>query len=418
MGLIMLILVGTVPTAYALNHAVGAKEVQTFSAVSTQVAGALSNYVEPGTVLQDAPADLERFISTKKYQPSVMLALQQQVVDIRNEAVGYGSLGNVPSNMQSNVRNQMYLISETLRLLPKLGPKMSAGDVAMLKNYKGFLDKSTKFIPPWVKVAVALALGLGTMVGWKRIVITVGEKIGKTHLTYAQGAAAEITAMITIGLADGYGLPGEYDACVEFRRCGHDVGKQKRSADVDVAGYCFGLGVYAARCCCAFGQSLLAVQPVCEPRQDCLAIAFEECGSTFGLKPQGWSAFLCFMLHFYASCCIFMLMLHFYASCCGRPWPIRIGAMSGNTDSTRESAGGRSRIRTHSLTAPYIAPLTVAAIHAKGISPAVRPSGVSCELRMASPQRSMPRTTATSADSKCLSICRRSGQDMPGIAAR
>ena len=50
------------------------------------------------------------------------------------------------------------------------------------------MDKATKFIPTWVKVAVALALGMGTMVGWKRIVVTVGEKIGKEHLTYAQGA--------------------------------------------------------------------------------------------------------------------------------------------------------------------------------------------------------------------------------------
>jgi phosphate/sulfate permease len=54
---------------------------------------------------------------------------------------------------------------------------------------------------------VAIALGLGTMVGWKRIVVTVGEKIGKDHLTYAQGAAAEITAMVTIGAADVLGLP-------------------------------------------------------------------------------------------------------------------------------------------------------------------------------------------------------------------
>ena len=56
-------------------------------------------------------------------------------------------------------------------------------------------------------MAVALALGLGTMVGWKRIVVTVGEKIGKDHLTYAQGAAAEISAMVTIGAADSFGLP-------------------------------------------------------------------------------------------------------------------------------------------------------------------------------------------------------------------
>ena len=209
MGLIMLILVGTVPTAYALNHTVGASEMQTFAAVSTQVAGALGNYVQPGAVLQDATPELEHFVSTKTFEPGVMLALQQEVVDIRNEASSYGSLGNVPAERQSNVRNQMYLTSETFRLLGKAkgAPKLTAADTKIFANYKGFLDKSTKFIPTWVKVAVALALGLGTMVGWKRIVITVGEKIGKTHLTYAQGAAAEITAMITIGLADGYGLP-------------------------------------------------------------------------------------------------------------------------------------------------------------------------------------------------------------------
>jgi len=207
MGLIMLILVGTVPTAYALNHTVSASQVQTFAAVSTQVAGTLGNYVEPGATLQDATPELERFVSTKKFEPGVMLALQQEVTDIRNEATSYGALANVPAAMQANVRNQMYLTSETLRLMPKLGPQMSAGDLKIIANYKSFLDKSTKFIPTWVKVAVALALGLGTMVGWKRIVVTVGEKIGKTHLTYAQGAAAEITAMITIGLADGYGLP-------------------------------------------------------------------------------------------------------------------------------------------------------------------------------------------------------------------
>src|SRR3954468_18334319 len=66
---------------------------------------------------------------------------------------------------------------------------------------------STKFIPSWVKVAVALALGLGTMVGWKRIVVTVGERIGKDHLTYAQGASAGLIAMGTIFAADKFGLP-------------------------------------------------------------------------------------------------------------------------------------------------------------------------------------------------------------------
>jgi PiT family inorganic phosphate transporter len=209
MGLIMLILVGTVPTAYALNHAVGASQVQTFAAVSTQVAGTLDNYVDRNTVMQEAEPELEQFVSDKKYDPGVIFALQQMVIDIRNEAVQYGSLGGVPAEMQANVRNQMYLTSETLKNLPKAkgAPKFTAADTKILANYKGFLDKSTRFIPTWVKVAVALSLGLGTMIGWKRIVVTVGEKIGKTHLTYAQGAAAEIMAMITIGLADGLGLP-------------------------------------------------------------------------------------------------------------------------------------------------------------------------------------------------------------------
>ena len=209
MGLIMLILVGTVPTAYALNHTVSASEVQTFAAVSTQVAGALQNYIEPTAVVADPGPELEKFVSTKKYEPGVMLALQQEVTEIRNEATNYGSLGNVPPNMQANVRNQMYLTSEAFKNLAKSpdAPKLSAGDTTVIANYKKFLDKSTRFIPTWVKVAVALALGLGTMIGWKRIVVTVGEKIGKTHLTYAQGASAEIMAMVTIGLADGLGLP-------------------------------------------------------------------------------------------------------------------------------------------------------------------------------------------------------------------
>jgi len=102
----------------------------------------------------------------------------------------------------------MYLVSETLRLLMKSNDsEFSNAEITTLNKYKSSLDSATKFIPSWVKVAVAIALGLGTMVGWKRIVVTVGEKIGKTHLTYAQGAAAEITAAATIAAADGYGLP-------------------------------------------------------------------------------------------------------------------------------------------------------------------------------------------------------------------
>ena len=95
-----------------------------------------------------------------------------------------------------------------MRLMQNVGtPAFVAQDAEVLRNYRKHVDDATKFIPVWVKIAVAIALGLGTMIGWKRIVVTVGEKIGKQHLTYAQGAAAEITAMMTIAAADLFGLP-------------------------------------------------------------------------------------------------------------------------------------------------------------------------------------------------------------------
>src|SRR5262249_37340050 len=96
---------------------------------------------------------------------------------------------------------------ETLRWLDKSTLKFDADTKRNVGEFKKEIDSSTKFIPLWVKVAVAIALGLGTMVGWKRIVRTVGEKIGKSHLTYAQGASAELVAMATIEAADIYGLP-------------------------------------------------------------------------------------------------------------------------------------------------------------------------------------------------------------------
>jgi PiT family inorganic phosphate transporter len=207
MGLIMLILVGTVPTAYALNHAVTPSQIDKFLSTSSAMVQTLDKYTDQNAVMQDAQPELENFVSTKKYEPGVMLALRQQVVDIRNEVTLYGSLKGVPQDMQANVRNQMYLASETMRLMGKSGPKMSAADAKALADYKKELDTSTKFIPTWVKVAVALALGMGTMIGWKRIVVTVGEKIGKTHLTYAQGASAELVTMATIMGADSIGVP-------------------------------------------------------------------------------------------------------------------------------------------------------------------------------------------------------------------
>jgi PiT family inorganic phosphate transporter len=208
MGLIMLILIGTVPTAYAINHAITATQSQDFIAVSQQAANTLNHYVDPNTVIADPRDDLTDYIRTHEFKASTMLSLRQVINDLGTETGIYKELEKVPNDRVRNFRNDMYLVSEALRLMQKSGsPKFSDADAAVIKNYKKHIDNATKFIPAWVKVIVALALGLGTMVGWKRIVVTVGEKIGKSHLAYAQGAAAEITAMLTIGAADGLHLP-------------------------------------------------------------------------------------------------------------------------------------------------------------------------------------------------------------------
>jgi PiT family inorganic phosphate transporter len=208
MGLIMLILIGVVPTAYALNHAMSYEETQGFIAVSRETSRAFDSYVSPGAVIGDPRDDVTDYVRTRDFKPTTMLALRQLVGDIADELAIFKQLSKVPPDRVRNFRNDMYLVSEALRLMQKSGkPEFSSAQRDQIAEYKKHIDAATKFIPGWVKVAVAMALGLGTMVGWKRIVVTVGEKIGKDHLTYAQGAAAEITAMATIGAADAYGLP-------------------------------------------------------------------------------------------------------------------------------------------------------------------------------------------------------------------
>jgi len=208
MGLIMLILIGTVPTTYALNHAVTPRQTQDFIAVSQQAAASLDKYVTAAAAIGDPRDDVTEYIRTKAFKPNTMLALRELINGVGTEMALFKDLKQVPNDQVRNFRNDMYLTSEALRIMQKTGkPELATADVAVLKNYKSHIDRATRFIPLWVKVAVAIALGLGTMVGWKRIVVTVGEKIGKNHLTYAQGAAAEITAMATIGAADAFGLP-------------------------------------------------------------------------------------------------------------------------------------------------------------------------------------------------------------------
>jgi PiT family inorganic phosphate transporter len=208
MGLIMLILIGTVPTAYALNRALPESQMQAFAQAS-QAASAVINQKAAGySVLGNPRPAVTAYVASRTINEGTFPSLALLVKDISEQLSKYGSIAKMPKDLVGNTRNDMYLVSEAIRFLMKdKESDLSADDIKTLNAYKASLDKATKFIPTWVKVAVAIALGLGTMVGWKRIVVTVGEKIGKTHLTYAQGACAEITAAATIAAADVYGLP-------------------------------------------------------------------------------------------------------------------------------------------------------------------------------------------------------------------
>jgi PiT family inorganic phosphate transporter len=208
MGLIMLILIGTVPTAYALNRALPADRIAEFHAASTAASAVIQQQAAGYDIHGDPRPTVTHYVSQRKIEEGTYPALSVLVKEISTNVVKYGTLKEVPAAAVGNTRNDMYLASEAIRFLMKDKENgLSKDDVAVLNRYKRSLDDATKFIPTWVKIAVAIALGLGTMIGWKRIVVTVGEKIGKSHLTYAQGAAAELVAAATITAADMYSLP-------------------------------------------------------------------------------------------------------------------------------------------------------------------------------------------------------------------
>ncbi|HCG3459436.1 inorganic phosphate transporter [Acinetobacter baumannii] len=208
MGLIMLILVGLVPLAYSLNKNLDTQQVQSFHQLSSQTA-VLLNQNQPELTDEKARAVLTKYIQTKQKTPEVVPALASMTDHLGERVSSYSNLKDIPEAAISEIRNDMYLSTTTFKRLDKADalPKMDDSQKKLVKDYRSSLDSFLQYIPNWVKVAVALALGLGTMVGWKRIVVTVGERIGKHHMTYGQGMSAELVAMSTIAAADGLGMP-------------------------------------------------------------------------------------------------------------------------------------------------------------------------------------------------------------------
>ena len=209
MGLIMLILIGCAPTAYALNRTLPASDTAAFVRSADAAVEALTASGARAVPLERARPMLMRALERRDASsPAAFGAMAAVSQDVSARVSTYGALSKVPAQATPNLRNDMYLVMDALRLVTKTPPAtLDKGEVAALKEYQERLETGTRFIPLWVKIAVALALGLGTMVGWKRIVVTVGEKIGKSHMTYGMGATAELVAAGTILAADRFGLP-------------------------------------------------------------------------------------------------------------------------------------------------------------------------------------------------------------------
>jgi PiT family inorganic phosphate transporter len=209
MGLIMLILIGIVPSIYALNLAAPAGSIDALLSQSHAVAAIFEKQAAGATA--DAPTASSTLAAYLKsggaFTKEIFPALAEKNREIVTMLDGHKTVAELPENQRSVLRTAFYYTAETISKLKKTKMIAAKADESALGGYETSIEKETKFIPLWVKVAVACSLGLGTMIGWKRIVVTVGEKIGKSHLTYAQGASAELIAMITILLADKYGLP-------------------------------------------------------------------------------------------------------------------------------------------------------------------------------------------------------------------
>jgi PiT family inorganic phosphate transporter len=206
----MLILIGCAPTAYALNRTLPASETPAFFASAEAASHVLASHGAQAVPIARARPLLVEAVSRRQVAtPQAYGAAMTLSRDVAARVASYGSLDRVPAEATPNLRNDMYLVLDATRMIAKDPAKGGFGEreVARLKDYQARLEGGTRYIPLWVKVAVALALGLGTMIGWKRIVVTVGEKIGKQHMTYGMGASAELVAAATILAADLFGLP-------------------------------------------------------------------------------------------------------------------------------------------------------------------------------------------------------------------
>ncbi len=206
-GLIMLVLIGVAPAGFVVNmNANGYDIARTYDAIThlqqyyRQHGSALSHAIEltPSVaVAEDEPegrfhCDITRAVVVLDQTESLLKGIQ--------------SYSELNAEQRNNMRRMLMCIADTAESLAKL-PETRAEDARFLNKLRKDLLHTVEYAPVWIIIAVALALSLGTMVGWKRVAVTIGEKIGKKGMTYAQGVSAQMTAAVSIGVASYTGMP-------------------------------------------------------------------------------------------------------------------------------------------------------------------------------------------------------------------
>jgi PiT family inorganic phosphate transporter len=212
MGLMMLILVAILPSFFSLNLQTSPQSIAQLVASSNSVIPVLSSQFLTDTnqdySFPNSRNELSQFLKPQgQVNENIWRSLVDECQIIAKKLSINNSLMEIAESDRHQVRDDIYLVANTITKLEKQQQLANFEHPEIITNYRNQLDHLTKFIPYWIKITIALALGLGTMIGWKRVVVTVGEKIGKEHLNYAQGASAELITMTTISAADYFGLP-------------------------------------------------------------------------------------------------------------------------------------------------------------------------------------------------------------------
>jgi len=204
-GLIMLVLIGIVPAKFVLDFDATPYQIKR----SYDAALHLSDFYERnshtlGEFLMLDKADRQNDLpKVYRCDPTTTMAT---ITALRTSLAGVRDVQQMSPQARIEARRYLLCLDDTARKVAAL-PGLPAREKSDLAKLRKDLVATTEYSPFWVILAVALALGLGTMVGWKRVVKTVGEKIGKAGMTYAQGMCAQVTAVVMIGMANIYSLP-------------------------------------------------------------------------------------------------------------------------------------------------------------------------------------------------------------------